>query len=80
MVTATGHVISLIPGSLVVEVDRSTSTLYLHALNIYTEADIEEIRQEVQRIEAGLIRIMGTHQEVEELGKEAPAGTEGATL
>ncbi len=30
MVTATGHVISLIPGSLVVEVDRSTSTLYIH--------------------------------------------------
>ena len=30
LVTATGHVISLIPGSLVVEVDRSTSTLYLH--------------------------------------------------
>ena len=34
LVTATGHVISLIPGSLVVEVDRSTSTLYIHGVNV----------------------------------------------
>lgn len=80
MVTATGHVISLIPGSLVVEVDRSTSTLYLHALNIYEEADIDKIRRETQNIEAGLIRIMGTREEVEVLKAEARPGMEGATL
>lgn len=80
MVTATGHVISLIPGSLVVEVDRSTSTLYLHALNIYEDADIDKIRQEVQNIEAGLIRIMGTREEVEALQSEAGRGMEGAAL
>jgi len=80
MVTATGHVLSLIPGSLVVEVDRSTSTLYLHALNIYEEADIDKIRRETQNIEAGLIRIMGTREEVEALKAEARPGMEGATL
>ncbi|WOH18264.1 Na+/H+ antiporter subunit E [Paenarthrobacter sp. GOM3] len=80
MVTATGHVISLIPGSLVVEVDRSTSTLYLHALNIYQEADIDKIRQEVQNIEAGLIRIMGTREEVQALGAEIGSGVKGTAL
>ncbi len=80
MVTATGHVISLIPGSLVVEVDRSTSTLYLHALNIYQEADIDKIRQEVQNIEAGLIRIMGTREEVQALGADMGSGVKGAAL
>ncbi|GGJ34981.1 Na+/H+ antiporter subunit E [Paenarthrobacter histidinolovorans] len=80
MVTATGHVISLIPGSLVVEVDRSTSTLYLHGLNIYEEADIDKIRRETQNIEAGLIRIMGTREEVEALKSEIRPGMEGATL
>ncbi|MGP0224344.1 MULTISPECIES: Na+/H+ antiporter subunit E [unclassified Paenarthrobacter] len=80
MVTATGHVISLIPGSLVVEVDRSTSTLYLHALNIYNQADIDKIRREVQNIEAGLIRIMGTREEVEALRSETRPGMEGAAL
>jgi multicomponent Na+:H+ antiporter subunit E len=50
MVTATGHIISLIPGSLVVEVDRSTSTLYLHGLNIGTPDEVERLRREVRDI------------------------------
>ena len=73
MVTATGHVISLIPGSLVVEVDRSTSTLYLHALNITSPEDVEGLRNEVRSIEAGLIRIMGSREELEAVRMEAAA-------
>jgi multicomponent Na+:H+ antiporter subunit E len=73
LVTATGHVISLIPGSLVVEVDRSTSTLYLHVLNINSVEDVENFRQEVRSIEAGLIRIMGTREELEAVRLEAAA-------
>jgi multicomponent Na+:H+ antiporter subunit E len=73
IVTAVGHVISLIPGSLVVEVDRSTSTLYLHALNISTAEGVESLRQEVRSIEAGLIRIMGTREELEAVRQENPA-------
>ncbi|MDQ0120016.1 Na+/H+ antiporter subunit E [Pseudarthrobacter sp902506025] len=73
IVTATGHVISLIPGSLVVEVDRSTSTLYLHALNITSKQDVEGLRNEVRSIEAGLIRIMGSREELEEVRMEATA-------
>ena len=73
IVTATGHVISLIPGSLVVEVDRSTSTLYLHALNITSKQDVEGLRNEVRSMEAGLIRIMGTEEELEAVRSEAAA-------
>jgi len=73
IVTATGHVISLIPGSLVVEVDRSTSTLYLHALNITSTEDVEGLRSEVRSIEAGLIRIMGSRDELEAVRTEAAA-------
>jgi multicomponent Na+:H+ antiporter subunit E len=73
MVTATGHVISLIPGALVVEVDRSTSTLYLHAINISSAEDVETLRREVRSIEAGLIRIMGTADELEAVRMEAGA-------
>lgn len=67
LMTATGHVISLIPGSLVVEVDRSTSTLYIHGLNIHNSADSDRLRKEVQDTEASLIRIMGSAEEVEAL-------------
>jgi multicomponent Na+:H+ antiporter subunit E len=73
IVTATGHVISLIPGSLVVEVDRSTSTLYLHAINISTPGEVENLRREVRSIEAGLIRIMGTREELDAVRMEAAA-------
>jgi multicomponent Na+:H+ antiporter subunit E len=73
MVTATGHIISLIPGSLVVEVDRSTSTLYLHGLNIGTPDEVERLRREVRDIEAGLIRIMGTAEELDAIRQEAAA-------
>lgn len=71
LVTATGHVISLIPGSLVVEVDRSTATLYLHGLNISSDDGVQKLRKEVRSIEAGLIRIMGTKEELAALRTEA---------
>jgi multicomponent Na+:H+ antiporter subunit E len=64
LMTATGHVISLIPGSLVVEVDRSTSTLYIHGLNIRGTADTNRLRKDVQETEAALIRIMGSADEI----------------
>ncbi|EMY32529.1 monovalent cation/H+ antiporter subunit E [Arthrobacter crystallopoietes BAB-32] len=64
IVTATGHTISLIPGSLVVDVDRSTSTLYLHCLDISSPESAERFRDQVRRIEAGLIRSIGSKEEL----------------
>lgn len=71
LMTAVGHVLSLIPGSLVVEVDRGTATLYVHAMNVETPAAAEKIRQGIQDIEAGLIRVMGTKEELAALKAEA---------
>jgi multicomponent Na+:H+ antiporter subunit E len=73
LVTATGHVISLIPGSLVVEVDRSTSTLYIHAINVRNVQDAAKLRKEVRDIEAALIRILGTKEELSALTQEVAA-------
>jgi len=73
LVTATGHVLSLIPGSLVVEVDRSTSTLYIHAINIRSAQDAAKLRKEVRDTEAALIRIMGTKEELSALTQEIAA-------
>lgn len=70
MVTATGHVISLIPGSLVIEVDRSTSTLYLHVLNASTPEQVQKVREEVRAAEAWLIRVMGSKAELAALRAE----------
>lgn len=73
LVTATGHAISLIPGSLVLEVDRSTSTLYLHALNVSTDADADAIRRNVRATEVWLIRILGSRADLEALKAEEKA-------
>ena len=73
MVTATGHVISLIPGSLVVEVDRSSSTLYIHGLNVRNSNDVAKLRKDVRDTEAALIRIMGAPEELTALKQELGA-------
>ena len=70
LVTATGHVTALIPGSLVVEVDRSTSTLYIHGINVRNAEDAAQLRKDVRNTEAGLIRIMGTKAELSALKQE----------
>lgn len=70
MGTATGHAISLVPGSLVLEVDRSTSTLYLHCLNVSTAEGADAIRRNVRTTEAWLIRIMGTRADLAALKAE----------
>jgi multicomponent Na+:H+ antiporter subunit E len=77
LVTATGHAISLIPGSLVIEVDRSTSTLYLHCLNVATSDDAERVRRDVRRTEEWLIRVMGTRDDLALLQTAAPHHLDG---
>ena len=64
LVTATGHALSLIPGSLVVEVDRSTSTLYLHCLGVDSQEAAEKVRDDVRATESWLIRMMGTKEDL----------------
>lgn len=70
IVTATGHIISLIPGSLVIEVDRSNSTLYLHTIDVKNQQELAKVREEVRAVEAWLIRIMGSKAELEALRSE----------
>lgn len=67
ILTVTGLTISLIPGSLVAEVDRFSSTLYLHVLNTPTQKELRLMRAEVAHIEALLIRTIGSRAELEAL-------------
>jgi multicomponent Na+:H+ antiporter subunit E len=41
------ELVSLVPGSVVVEVRRSTCTLYLHVLDVRSPDDVEKIRERV---------------------------------
>ncbi|RGE22558.1 Na+/H+ antiporter subunit E [Leucobacter sp. wl10] len=64
ILTMVGLTTSLIPGSLVAEVDRFGSTLYLHVLNTPTQREITAMRREVRRIERLLILSVGSKQEI----------------
>ena len=65
IITLTGMTISLIPGSLVVDVDRFGSTLYLHVLDVPTKASQEKFRAQVHKIEKLLLRAIGSRRELE---------------
>lgn len=65
ILTMVGLTVSLIPGSLVVEVDRFGSTLYLHVLNTPTQREIRTMRAQTRRIERLLIRAVGSKAEME---------------
>lgn len=64
ILTMVGLTASLIPGSLVVEVDRYESTLYFHVLNTPTERDIERARASAREIEVLLIRAIGSRRDL----------------
>lgn len=83
LMTAVGHVLSLIPGSLVVEVDRGQATLYVHAMNAPTPESVEKVRTGIQEIEARLIQVMGSKDELVALQAErsgAPMHTHADAL
>lgn len=65
ILTLVAMTISLIPGSLVVEVDRFGSTLYLHVLNTPTQREIQGMRTQTKYIERLLIRALGSRAEME---------------
>ena len=63
--TAVAIAISLIPGSLVVEVDRQRSILYLHALNVADLDAADAVRGRVLSVERQLVRAFGSRDDVE---------------
>ena len=77
--TAPANTIALMPARLVVDVDRSTSTLYLHVLDIPDPDKADRFREQVRRIEAGLIRAIGSKEEVAMVKSEAANRRNGGT-
>jgi multicomponent Na+:H+ antiporter subunit E len=64
IMTFTAEAISLVPGSIVVDVDRQESVLYVHVINVRTEKDLEEFRNEVFATEKRLVMAIGSKDDV----------------
>lgn len=65
--TVVANAVSLVPGTITLEVGLSPTTLYVHVLHM---ADPEAVRQEVRELEALAVRAFGPAQAVEALDRE----------
>lgn len=54
----------LIPGSLVIDIDRDRHILYLHVLGVESDADVESVRQDVLRWERRIVLAVGSRAQV----------------
>jgi multicomponent Na+:H+ antiporter subunit E len=68
IMTITAIVVSLIPGSLVIEVDRQRAILFLHAFNAKSDDDVESVRANVLSWERLAVRALGSHADLRRLG------------
>lgn len=73
LMTVTGQTLSLLPGSLIIEVDRRNTTLYVHVLDASTDEALERARHDVLAIEERLIRAVGSREECRTLDAERAA-------
>lgn len=66
--TFTGVLCTLVPGSVVVEAQRATGTLFLHTFNAGTPEAVEKARASVLAQEERLLRAVGRREVLEEAG------------
>ncbi|TDC33565.1 Na+/H+ antiporter subunit E [Micromonospora sp. 15K316] len=66
----TAELVSLVPGTLILEVDREAGVLYLHVLDVRRPQDLADNRARVLEIEARIVRAVGSAAEVRRLRDE----------
>ena len=60
VLTVVAEMVSLVPGSLVIEARRSTHTLFLHVLDARNQAGVDKMRRQVLSLEARVELAFGT--------------------
>lgn len=79
--TLTANALSLVPGSLIVEVDRTAGILYVHVFGVRTRAEVERFRGGVLDLEARIVRATGSARELRLVAESAGTPPEtGAVL
>ncbi len=58
ILTVVAEMVSLVPGSLVVEARRSTHTLFLHVLDVRDDAGVAKMRRQVDALEGRVERAL----------------------
>jgi multicomponent Na+:H+ antiporter subunit E len=69
LITIVTEAVTLVPGSMVIEIDREHRTLGLHILSVDDEGDLERHRRSVLATEERVVRAFGTDEEVAALSR-----------
>jgi multicomponent Na+:H+ antiporter subunit E len=75
LLTMIAEAVTLVPGSLVIDMDRERRTLAIHVLHVQDEADVERRRAAVLAEEERVVRAFGSPDEVAALRGDAEPGT-----
>jgi multicomponent Na+:H+ antiporter subunit E len=73
VLTLTGEAVSLVPGSLIVDTDQASTTLYIHVIGVPDHAAVERFRRSVYEVEARIVRALGSAAEISLLDRPIPA-------
>ena len=71
VMTFTAEAVSLVPGSIVLDVDRETATLYLHAFNVHSLDEVPKLKRDVLATERRLILAAGSADDLARLREGA---------
>ncbi|MDX8151977.1 Na+/H+ antiporter subunit E [Patulibacter brassicae] len=72
LLTAVAEILGLVPGSIVVEIDRTSGILYVHLIGVDDHAAVERERERARALEARVIRAFGSDEDRAALAAEDP--------
>ena len=78
VLTATAEASTLVPGTLVIDVDREKHALFVHVFSVHSDKDIDKARAGILATEARIIRAVGSPQEMAALRLEMASQRGGA--
>lgn len=74
--TLCAEAVSLVPGSLIIDMDRAEGILYIHVFDVSGPADMDRFRRDVRDLEERIVRAVGSDAEIRLLTVgAAPAGS-----
>jgi multicomponent Na+:H+ antiporter subunit E len=77
LLTIVAESLTLVPGSVVIDMDRERRTLSLHILHVRDHADVERRRASVLAEEERVVRAFGSREEIAALEQPAPTAPAG---
>ncbi|SEB38136.1 multisubunit sodium/proton antiporter, MrpE subunit [Paramicrobacterium humi] len=73
IMTWTAEAISIVPGSIVVDVDREVSVLYVHTIDVHDDAEMAAFEREVLMTEKRITLALGTKADIARVRAGEPA-------